>query len=99
MFKSTVLQVILASILLVGCSVKQPEPRVIYEKVEINHPDLPRDPIECPKPNYVLIEYKGSQLVAEPVKDKLDRIICEHDKLRYTKQLLNTIVYYEEVTK
>lgn len=82
-----------------GCMSEPAKSRIVYEKLVIEHPVAPVDPIKCPEPKYVLIEYKSNQMVAEPVQDKLDRLICDRDKLRYTQQLLNTIKYYEGVTK
>lgn len=88
----------IVALLLVGCAPKI-ETRVVYEKLVIEHPSAPNEPISCPEPKYVLLEYKGETIVAESVKDKLDRLVCDRDKLRYTQELQNTIKYYEEVTK
>ena len=45
------------------------------------------------------MEYKGEKLVAEPLSNKLDRLKCDRDKVRYVNELKNTITYYREVTK
>ncbi len=90
---------LIALLLLVGCA----EPRIItkteFVKLQITDPGLPTKPEVCDRPNYVLLEYKGVTMVAEPVDAKLKRLECDADKLRYTKELLNTITYYREVTK
>ena len=70
-----------------------------FVKPTITDPGMPIAPEKCTPANYVLLEYKGTTVVAEPMKEKLARLECDADKLRYTKELLNTIHYYEEVTK
>lgn len=88
---------LLISLLLTSCA-KEVPPKIIYEKLDIEHPVLPVTPTKCPKSNYVLIEYKGTSMVAQEIKDKLDSIVCDRDKLRYSQELVNIIHYYEKVT-
>lgn len=96
MVKFTTIAILIG--MLTACS-----PQTVYVtkfvKPIITNPGLPIIPEKCAPANYVLLEYKGTTMVAEPVDAKLKRLECDSDKIRYTKELLNTIHYFEEVTK
>jgi hypothetical protein len=96
MVKFTTIAILIGT--LTACS-----PQTVYVtkfvKPIITNPGLPILPEKCAPANYVLLEYKGTTMVAEPMKEKLARLECDSDKVRYTKELLNTIHYFEEVTK
>lgn len=89
--------ILLSVLLLSACA----EERVVtkFIKLEITDPGLPMKPEICAKPNYVLLEYKGQAMVAESVSEKLNRLECDSDKVRYTKELISTINYYREAVK
>ncbi len=90
--------VILCLLSLTGCAEKVVT-KTEFIKLEITDPGMPVLPEKCEQPKYILLEYKGQQMVAEPVQDKLNRIICDSDKVRYSKELINTINYYREAVK
>lgn len=82
---------------LVGCT--KTVVKTEFIKPVITHPGWPRQPDSCAKPNFVLLEVKGERFVAQPIEAALSKLECDADKVRYTNQLKETIIYYQEATK
>lgn len=90
--------VLIFAMLVTGCS-QQVVTRTEFVKLQVTDPGDPLPPEKCKPANLILMEYKGEKLVAESLSNKLDRLKCDRDKVRYVNELKNTITYYREVTK
>lgn len=83
---------------LTACS-QQVITKTEFIKYKITDPGDPVPTAQCSRSNYVLLEYMGKKMVAETIEEKLAKLECNRDKLRYVNELKNTITYYREVTK
>lgn len=63
------------------------------------HPEVPTEPLNCPRLQYVYIQQGDTTLAAIPIETARDRLICEKDIVRYIKDQREIINFYRSNVK
>ena len=85
--------ILAGALLLSGCAAFMPVPPVIVAEAPTYHPAFPEPYSICPI-TWEVLDSGGDPKVAISYNDNLTAAICDKDKDRYIKQLLQLTCYY-----
>ena len=89
-------KVIIAALLLTGCSLTNP---VIVETPPVYHPNLPTPYTACNAVSWEVLVYENKPIVTISYSDNITAAICAKDMERYLSQLKTVVCHYRQDLK